>query len=135
MKSNVLVMVFDNTGYCHAERISPTYDDLIKVLFNGSDRYFDEVDIHIGNQKYHVYMDSDRFNDPAMNIVGYDASFSSFRIGKVMIAKVDRNGDLYSLSDTDLANIKNSMYITKCCFHPINGERHRLSKIILKYDF
>lgn len=122
-------------GYSQPKVISPDWFSLVELIFGiNGDGYMGEKDIHVNEVKYHCYYDSLCYTSRFYNIVGFNSKMSDFIMGNVILTKLDKNGDLYSLTDNDLANLKESLYISNAPDTNVMGEKHKFAKIVLKFD-
>lgn len=135
MQSKVRLFYITKDGLFGTKTISPDYFSLVELLFGvGGDGYIDEKDVYVNEAKYHCYYDSMCYNIKDYVIVGIDREGKNYLMGNVVLTKLDKNGELYGMTDKDVANLKGAMTFSVKKEVYVQGDRHPFSKIILKFD-
>lgn len=135
MQSKVRLFYITKDGLFGTKTIAPDYFSIVELLFGvGGDGYIDERDVYVNESKYHCYYDSLGVNIREYSIVAVGTDNKDCLIGNIVLTKLNKNGELYSLTDRDVANIKSALVFSPKKEQYVMGEFHPFSKIILKMD-
>lgn len=130
----IRIYILKNNGVYRSKEIEPIYDEIVKALgLKQCNCYLAEYDIKIGKQKYHLYFDDMRYAKNENHITGKSVDEKTLLIGTIVITKLNKNGNLLTLSSKDILNIKEHLVVTRKKKYIILGGEYYTNPIILKF--
>lgn len=136
MKRTIRILLLKNDGGYSYKTIEPTYDGLSKALGIKSWQYMDSKTVWIGERYYDIYYNNmiDYRSKDMPHITSYSEKFDSFVYGTAAVLKLDKKGELSTLTKADKRNIEPHISVSHQRNIQLLGIKYTINAIVLKFS-